>query len=115
MGVQYENNEFKSLDELRNLPISLERPEGRTTIPLSNIATIKRVNIPGEIKHYNISQVYDVYVNVAGRDVGSVAADVDRVLKQLPQEGATLTVRGPVETMKASAGCSARGSWWPRC
>ena len=103
MGVQYRDNELKSLDELRNVPVSVTGPEGPVTIPLSNIATIQRVNIPGEIKHYNISQVYDVYVNVAGRDVGSVAAGVDRVLKQIPQKGVTLTVRGPVATMKSSA------------
>lgn len=103
MGVQYKNNQLKSLDELGNLPISLKAADGPVTIPLSNIATFHRVNIPGEIKHYNISRVYDVYVNVSGRDVGSVASDVDRVLKQTPLEGVTLTVRGPVATMKSSA------------
>jgi Cu/Ag efflux pump CusA len=76
MGVQYENNEAKSLDDIRNLPLSIAGPDGPVTMPLSNVATVRRVNIPGEIAHYNIARVNDVYVNVAGRDVGSVAADV---------------------------------------
>ena len=65
MGVQYENNEMRSLDELRNLPLSIDSPNGPVTVPLSNVATVNRVNIPGEVKHYNISRVNDVYVNVA--------------------------------------------------
>ncbi|MFW6010790.1 MAG: efflux RND transporter permease subunit, partial [Gemmatimonadota bacterium] len=72
MGVQYKSNEFESLDEVRNIPISLNTEDGPVTIPLSNIATVKRVTIPGEIAHYNITRVNDVHVNVAGRDVGSV-------------------------------------------
>ena len=102
MGVQFKNNQMKSLDELSNLPISLKGADGPVTIPLSNIATIQRVNTPSEIKHYKISRTYDVYVNVSGRDVGSVASDVDRVLKKAPLEGVTLTVSGPVATMKSS-------------
>jgi multidrug efflux pump subunit AcrB len=102
LGVQYENNEAKSLDEIRNLPLSIAGPEGPVTVPLSNVATIRRVNIPGEIAHYNIARVNDVYVNVTGRDVGSVAADVERLLAgfELPP-GVSATVRGPVATMKA--------------
>ncbi len=101
MGVQYEDNEIDSLSEIENIPLSLNTADGPMTVPLSNVATVRRVNIPGEIAHYNIGRIYDVYVNVSGRDLGSVAAGVDRVLAALPEEpGITLTVRGPVETMK---------------
>ena len=102
MGVQYESNEFESLDEIRNIPLSLNTPKGPITIPLSNIATIKRVNIPGEIAHYNISRVNDVHVNVSGRDIGSVARDVERALAGMEFEsGVTPTIRGPVQTMRS--------------
>ncbi|HJN08971.1 MAG TPA: efflux RND transporter permease subunit [Pirellulaceae bacterium] len=106
MGVQYENNEARSLDEIRNLPLSIDGPNGRVTVPLSNVATVNRVNIPGEAKHYNISRVNDVYVNVDGRDVGSVAADVQRAVDKLKKDfepGVAATLRGPVETMKSGA------------
>lgn len=102
MGVQYKNNEFKSLDEVLNMPLSLNTPNGPVTIPLSNIATVKRVNIPGEIAHYNISRVNDVHVNVSGRDVGSVARDIENALAEMEFEnGVSTTIRGPVETMKS--------------
>ena len=101
MGVQYENNEIKSLEEIHNIPLSLNTPTGSVTIPLSNIATVKRVNIPGEIAHYNIARVNDVFVNVDGRDVGSVATDVEQALSEIEFEnGVTATLRGPVNTMK---------------
>ena len=104
MGVQYRSNKLRSLDDLRNIPLSLNTKTGPVTIPLSNIAKIRRVNIPGEVAHYNIARVNDVYVNVSGRDVGSVAADVERVLAKLPKEsGVSYTVRGPVATMKDGA------------
>jgi len=102
MGVQYESNKFQSLDEIRNIPLSLDTPKGPITIPLSNIAQVKRVTIPGEIAHYNISRVNDVHVNVSGRDVGSVAADVEAALADMEFEsGVSTAIRGPVETMKS--------------
>ncbi|TWT67183.1 efflux RND transporter permease subunit [Allorhodopirellula solitaria] len=102
MGVQYESNEFESLDEVRNIPLSLNTPDGPVTIPLSNIATVKRVTIPGEIAHYNISRVNDVHVNISGRDLGSVAADIDTQLAGMEFEnGVAVTLRGPVEKMRS--------------
>ncbi len=102
MGVQYKSNEFETLDEVRNIPLSLNTPDGPITIPLSNIATVKRVTIPGEIAHYNISRVNDVHVNVSGRDIGSVARDIQNALDQLEFEsGVATTIRGPVETMQS--------------
>jgi multidrug efflux pump subunit AcrB len=66
------------------------------------LATVKRVNIPGEIAHYNIARVNDVHINVSGRDIGSVARDVRRAIDQIEFEnGVTATLRGPVETMRA--------------
>ncbi len=102
MGVQYENNTFESLDEIRNIPLSLNTPDGPITIPLSNVATVNRVNIPGEIAHYNISRVNDVHVNVSGRDIGSVAADIEATLADMEFEnGVGVALRGPVEKMRS--------------
>lgn len=102
MGVQYEDNQLESLDGIRNIPITVETNDGPVTMPLSNIATVKRVNIPGEIAHYNIGRVNDIHVNVSGRDIGSVAADVEAALAGMNFEnGVAATIRGPVETMQS--------------
>ncbi|WP_372721837.1 efflux RND transporter permease subunit [Novipirellula sp.] len=102
MGVQYESNDFESLDDVRNIPLSLNTADGPITIPLSNIATVKRVTIPGEIAHYNIARVNDVHVNVSGRDLGSVAADIEATLTEMEfANGVSVTLRGPVEKMRS--------------
>jgi multidrug efflux pump subunit AcrB len=101
MGVQYESNHFESLDDVRNISLSLDTTNGPITIPLSNIATVKRVTIPGEIAHYNISRVNDVHINVDGRDIGSVAADVEAAIANIEfPNGVQATLRGPIETMR---------------
>ncbi len=101
MGVQYESNDFKSLDDVRNIPLSLNTADGPVTIPLSNIATVSRVTIPGEIAHYNIARVNDVHVSVSGRDIGSVARDIECTLAEMEfAGGVTVRLRGPVETMR---------------
>lgn len=105
IGVQYENNEMESLDDLRNLPLSMEGPNGPVTIPLSNVAEIKRVNIHGEIAHYNLARVNDVYVNVSGRDMGSVVTDVEKAIAKMDKEpGVSVNIRGPVVTMRTGTG-----------
>ena len=101
IGVQLADNVADSLDELRNLPIRITRDGNPTTIPLSNIATIDRVRIPGEIAHADISRVNNVYINVDGRDLGSVVSDVEMRLAdvQLPP-GVTVSLQGPVVAMR---------------
>ena len=104
IGVQYEDNEIDSLDELKNVPLIVEIDGQPTSVPLSSVAEIRRVNIPGEIAHYNMSRVNDVYVNVEGRDLGSVVTDVEKVLAgiDLPS-GVTVNLRGPVQSMRQGA------------
>jgi CzcA family heavy metal efflux pump len=104
VGVQFADNEADSFEELRNLPLVVNDRAGRRTVPLSSVAEIRRVNIPGEIARNNIARVMDVYANVSGRDLGSVVADVEAVLEDvvLP-DGITMELRGPVTTMRAGA------------
>jgi multidrug efflux pump subunit AcrB len=60
---------------------------------------------PQNITHYNVQPTYDVYVNIAGRDLGGVTSDVQAVMakfeKKLPR-GTTMVVRGQSESMNSS-------------
>ncbi len=104
IGVQLGDNRAESLDELRNLPIRIETEQGPSTIPLQNIAQIRRVNIPGEIAHADITRVNNVYINVEGRDLGSVAADVEAKLATLElPAGVTVSLQGPIKSMREGA------------
>ncbi len=74
---------------------------------LSNLAQIQHGSSPAITNHYNVQPVYDVFVNTQGRDLGSVSADINKILdrfkaqNRLPK-GATLTVRGQVKSMEDS-------------
>lgn len=104
MGVQYATNEAPSLDTLRELPLRVDTASGPSTVPLEQVADLRRLTIPAEIAHYNIGRVQDVYVNVSGRPVDAVARDVEAALAELElPQGVSTRVRGPVQTMRRGA------------
>ena len=68
------------LAALRKIPIDL--PLGGT-VPLGDIADIETVPAPNEIKRESASRRIDVTCNVRGRDLGSVAREIEAKVKQL--------------------------------
>jgi multidrug efflux pump subunit AcrB len=72
---------------------------------LSNLVEVRRSYGPVVINHYNVAPVFDVYSNVDRRDLGSVGAEVEKIVQReranLPR-GTTLTLRGEYETMRTS-------------
>ncbi len=72
---------------------------------LSNVGRLERGTMPSVVNHYNVQPVYDVFANVEDRDLGSVAADTDRVLHDLTSrlpKGSFFETRGQVSTMRSS-------------
>jgi CzcA family heavy metal efflux pump len=93
----------QSLQDLQNLPITsaaMKRPE-----ILADVASISRSNEMAVLTHYNIRRVVDIYASVQDRDLGSagrqIAAIADANRKFLPR-GSFLTIRGQLQTMRAS-------------
>jgi len=76
-----------------------------TTQLLSNLVTVQRDYTPVIVNHYNVWPVFDVYANVARRDLGGVGAEVEKIMQQesahLPR-GTTLDLRGQIQTMQSS-------------
>src|SRR6185436_8229588 len=72
---------------------------------LSNLVDVRRSYGPVIINHYHVAPVFDVYSNVDRRDLGSVGAEVEKIVQKeranLPR-GTTLTLRGEYETMRTS-------------
>src|SRR3989442_8547703 len=94
------------LETVLDIPIAGEAQP--MPLPLTNVACFLRTTAPSEINHLNITRVVDVFVNVAGRDLGSVAADIERYIEGLRKdralvpEGYYVHVRGEVQSMKNS-------------
>jgi multidrug efflux pump subunit AcrB len=72
---------------------------------LSNLVTVQRGYTPVIVNHYNIAPVFDVYANVARRDLGGVGGEVEQIMREeeehLPR-GTSLDLRGQIETMRSS-------------
>jgi CzcA family heavy metal efflux pump len=68
------------LNALRRLPI--ETPLGGY-VPLGDVAEVQVVPSPNEIKRENASRRIDVTCNVKGRDLGSVAKEIERRVRTL--------------------------------
>jgi multidrug efflux pump subunit AcrB len=82
-------------------------PGAASTNPqlLANLAQVKRGIAPEIVNHYNTQVVYDVYVNLDRRDLGSVGSAVDKIVADeshhLPR-GSDINVRGQYLTMQTS-------------
>ncbi len=108
-GTQYQiasqtpQYKLQSLNDLGNTPLSAG--SNGTSQILSNLADIHRSTAPAVVTHYNATPAIDIYGSVDRVDLGYVAAQFERIIaeakKDLPK-GATIVVRGQVQTMKAS-------------
>jgi multidrug efflux pump subunit AcrB len=79
---------------------SLQQPQ-----LLSNVSHLYRTVSEGVVSHYNVQPVFEVYADVQRRDLGSVSADVQRVVDSLRSElprGSTFAIRGQVQSMNNS-------------
>ncbi|HEY3863945.1 MAG TPA: efflux RND transporter permease subunit [Verrucomicrobiae bacterium] len=95
--------QLDSLQTLANIPVT--GPSRAAPQLLGNLATISRGTEQGVVSHYNVQPVIDVYGDVQGRDLGSVAQSFQSIVraaeKKLPK-GSSIIVRGQVQTMKSS-------------
>jgi multidrug efflux pump subunit AcrB len=101
VATQTPQYDINSINALENTPIPLHTVANRTEL-LGNMATLKPAVMPVVINHHNGAPVYDIYANTQDSDLGSVAAKVDRIVKEesanLPP-GTKIVVRGQVESM----------------
>ncbi len=92
-----------SVDSLNGLPLTSPQVGGVQL--LSNVATIERGVTPEVANHTNVQPTFDVYANVQGRDLGSVAGEINLVLADYRAKlapGNTITMRGQVESMESA-------------
>jgi HAE1 family hydrophobic/amphiphilic exporter-1 len=93
--VQLEHAEKRSLDEI--LDLSLRTPGGEQVV-LRNLVDTRAGSGPVTIERKDQQRLVTVTANVAGRDLGSVAADVQARLAEIPRPvGYDLLVAGNYE------------------
>jgi CzcA family heavy metal efflux pump len=96
-----------SVNTMLNTPITASGGNAQGTQLLSNVARVDRTSAPDVVSHYNVQPVYDIFCDTDLRDLGGVAADIQKILDKetksghLPR-GSWLVMRGQVQTMKDS-------------
>lgn len=107
LAVQTPERQVNSLNALGNTPVSTSLAVSGQTVPgmLSNVATFKRDKVATNSNQTNIQPVFDVYASVQGRDLGSVAAEINKVTTELRQKlkaGNSIQVVGQIQSMNDS-------------
>jgi len=111
VAVQTPQYRIDDLDALLRIPVRAAGTPGAAgdgasaTQQLSSLVTVTAAVQPAIVSHYNLTPVIDIFVSVEGRDLGSTAAQIQKLIDgakdQLPR-GSKIVMRGQVETMQSS-------------
>jgi HAE1 family hydrophobic/amphiphilic exporter-1 len=101
LTVQYPENYIHNLADLRAVP--LRGANSGLPTQLDTVSSIRHIQAPTEVDHYQLRREMDVYVSPSGEDLSGVLHGVERIIQglQLP-EGVRVTVRGSAEAMRTS-------------
>ncbi len=93
-----------TLQDLENIPVTGTDPTAPPSIMASLVSTQRGTGM-AVVSHYNVAPVIDIFGAVAGRDLGGVSSDINKIIdgarSQLPR-GSRVVVRGQVQTMRSS-------------
>jgi multidrug efflux pump subunit AcrB len=89
VGVQYREQDMKSVETMLNVPVT--GPKQAAPVPLRNVVSLEKTNVPTEVTHFNIQPTIELTMGVQGRDLGHVADEVTRALDEFgrPAGGST--------------------------
>lgn len=100
--TQVPQYKLDSLQALQNIPLT---SIGRKLQILGALATVHRTFSPVVVSHYNVQPVIDIFAAVQDRDLGGVAHDINKIIKNTAKDlprGAQVVARGQMETLATS-------------
>ena len=101
LTVQYPETQVQTLNDFKQIP--LRSADGKNTTPLETVASIKQINTPTEVDHYQLRRVFDVYVMPKAEDLSIIERQVQHIVNGAhPPKGTVLTIRGSVNYMNES-------------
>ncbi len=105
MAAQTPQYKINSLDDILHLPVNVPGAMGNASQALGNLVNVTPTKEAGIVTRYNIMTSVDIFANVRGRDLGSVATEIqaliDEAKSNLPK-GSRIAMRGQVQTMQSS-------------
>ncbi len=103
LTVQYFDQQIGSMnmESFKNIP--LRAPNISSYTPLQSVVSIKEINTPTEVDHYQIRRIIDIYVMPSTEALQGVNADVMKLVHGLVlPHNVTVQVRGAVVSMNDS-------------
>jgi multidrug efflux pump subunit AcrB len=98
VSVQTPQYDIDSLGELKNLPLTA----AQSTQLLGGLAAFSPEPLDAVVSHYNIQNTVNIYATTQDRDLGGVAAEIQKIVDDarasLPK-GSTVKIRGQAVTM----------------
>ena len=101
LTVQYPENLIRNFADLSAVPLRGSHSDRATQ--LDNVSSLRHIESPTEVDHYQLRREMDVYVAPSGEDLSGVLSQVQDVIQgtKLP-EGVRVTVRGSAQAMQTS-------------
>jgi hydrophobic/amphiphilic exporter-1 (mainly G- bacteria), HAE1 family len=101
LTVQYPEGNIKNLSDLGQLP--LRAPGLKWPTRLDTVVSIKHIQTPTEVDHYQIRRTVDVYIAPSGEALNGVYAGVQKVLGQIElPKNTVFYIEGSVRSMQES-------------
>jgi len=97
--VEVPQSEINSIAAIENIPAM---PDGASRPLVGDVAQVSYGTMPGEYDRYNQQRMITITANIAGKDLGGVAQEVEAAIKRVgdPPRGVTVNVRGQVPPMR---------------
>src|SRR5262245_60045542 len=109
IAVQTPEHRVSSVSDLGNTPVTtaLSSTAPDTPVPglLNNVATLKRDSVPTNANQANIQPVYEVLASVQDRDLGRIAAEINKIVAELKPQlspGNSIQVIGQIDSMNGA-------------
>ncbi|MCC9604707.1 efflux RND transporter permease subunit [Blastopirellula sp. JC732] len=102
--VQSPQRQLDSVSAITGTPITPRNANADSQL-LGNLGYVKQDVGATNVTHYNVAGSIDILAGVDGADLGSVSAQINRVLDEFQDKlprGTTIKVRGQVESMRSS-------------
>jgi multidrug efflux pump subunit AcrB len=101
--IQTPEYRVDSLPALQNIPVTA--PDAPSPQILGGVASFGRGTTNASISHYDIQPMVQILATTEGRDLGAVAADVQKIVDEARAElpkGSTAVLLGQVRTMNSA-------------
>jgi len=120
LAVQYYNSQIQSLKDFKQIPLKASHPvqaamhgvsanvyagdpPGGGVVPLEDVATVKYINTPTVVDHYQLRPVFHVYIMPRTEDLGRVGKRLQHIVNGIhPPHGTLVTIGGSVVDMHQS-------------